>query len=168
MLFFNFFFFFFNTAHKYHLRNEFLHDIELILRNCIVYNGRDSSYSERAEALLRTAQSMLAEVNFKIKKKKLNFLLQYTWQFFFLVQYDEHLTTWEQKIKLVQERAKSRSLSESWYGGDDDQIQEVNKFSYLFRYFDCLRTKIMFKCTLTKFRIYIIKAHLLLIKMLVF
>lgn len=38
-------------------------------------------------------------------------------------QYDEHLTTLEQKIKLVQERAEVDSSS--WYGGDDDQNQEV-------------------------------------------
>lgn len=123
----NFFvlFFIFNTAHKYHSRNEFLHDIELILKNCIVYNGRDSSYSERAEALLKTAQSMMAEVDYKLFNYSF-FVSNILYRIFFLVQYDEHLTTWEQKIKLVQERAKSRTLSESWFGGDDDQIQEVS------------------------------------------
>ena len=39
-------------------------------------------------------------------------------------QYGDHVSTLEQKIKLVQEKAEIDSTS--WYGGDDDQNQEVD------------------------------------------
>lgn len=59
-----------SVAHKYHSRREFLRHIELILNNCIIYNGRESSYTERAETLLKTAQASLEEVLSYFKRSK--------------------------------------------------------------------------------------------------
>ncbi|XP_065225060.1 transcription initiation factor TFIID subunit 1 isoform X2 [Planococcus citri] len=88
-------------AHKYHSRYEFLADIELIFNNCFVYNGRDSSFTERAEVVWKAAQTSLEEYDAQA-----------------------HLTTLEQQIKKVQEKAEIDSLSSSWYAGDEDQTQE--------------------------------------------
>lgn len=51
------------SAHKYHSRQEFLTDVERILQNCVLYNGKDSSYTQKAEALFKAAQETLEEVS---------------------------------------------------------------------------------------------------------
>lgn len=51
------------TAHKYHSRQEFLADVERILQNCVTYNGKDSTFTEKAEALYKAAQETLDEVS---------------------------------------------------------------------------------------------------------
>jgi len=52
-------------AHKYHNRNEFLHDIGLILENSIAYNGETSQFTEKARALGRISAETLEEVSQK-------------------------------------------------------------------------------------------------------
>lgn len=53
-------------AHKYHSRKEFLADIERILQNCVTYNGKESSFTEKAETLYKAAQQTLDEVSLAI------------------------------------------------------------------------------------------------------
>jgi hypothetical protein len=53
------------TAHKYHNRNEFLADIERILENCILYNGKDSTYTQKAEKMVNVCRATLEEVCFQ-------------------------------------------------------------------------------------------------------
>lgn len=50
------------SAHKYHSRHEFLLDIEQILQNCVLYNGKDSPYTEKAEQLVKACRATLDEV----------------------------------------------------------------------------------------------------------
>ncbi|XP_039293213.1 transcription initiation factor TFIID subunit 1 [Nilaparvata lugens] len=85
-------------SHKYHNRHEFLADVELILENCTIYNGKDSPFTEKAETLVKTAHATLEE-------------------------YDEHLTQLEKNISLVQERALEQAETNSidtWLGQDDE------------------------------------------------
>ncbi|XP_046667690.1 transcription initiation factor TFIID subunit 1 [Homalodisca vitripennis] len=85
-------------SHKYHSRHEFLADVERILQNCVMYNGKDSTFTEKAETLYKAAQETLEE-------------------------YDEHLTQLERNISLVQERALEQAETDSlgtWLGGDED------------------------------------------------
>lgn len=44
------------SSHKYHNRKEFLSDVELILENCIAYNGKESPFTLKAEALVRACK----------------------------------------------------------------------------------------------------------------
>ena len=44
------------SSHKYHNRREFLSDVELILENCILYNGKESPYTLKAEALVKVCK----------------------------------------------------------------------------------------------------------------
>lgn len=44
------------SSHKYHNRKEFLSDVELILENCTAYNGKESPYTLKAEALVRVCK----------------------------------------------------------------------------------------------------------------
>lgn len=53
----------FFLAHKYHSRHEFVADVEQILQNCVIYNGKDSPYTQKAEALVKTCRSTLEEVS---------------------------------------------------------------------------------------------------------
>jgi hypothetical protein len=50
-------------AHKYHNREEFLYDVDLILENSIAYNGEESQFTEKARALGRICRDTLEEVN---------------------------------------------------------------------------------------------------------
>lgn len=50
------------SAHKYHNRYEFLADIERILENCILYNGKDSTYTQKAEKMVNVCRTTLDEV----------------------------------------------------------------------------------------------------------
>ncbi|CAH1113327.1 unnamed protein product [Psylliodes chrysocephalus] len=82
------------TAHKYHSRHEFVVDIEQILQNCVLYNGKDSTFTEKAEVLVKACKETLDE-------------------------YDEHLTQLENRLLLAQERAMQDD-DQSWIGGDDE------------------------------------------------
>lgn len=53
---------FFGTAHKYHSREEFLNDIQLLVTNCRAYNGLDSQFTRQAEAILKVTQEALEQV----------------------------------------------------------------------------------------------------------
>jgi hypothetical protein len=53
------------SAHKYHNRYEFLADIERILENCILYNGKDSTYTHKAEKMVNVCRTTLEEVRFQ-------------------------------------------------------------------------------------------------------
>lgn len=50
-------------AHKYHNREEFLYDVDLILENSIAYNGEESQFTEKARALGRICRETLEEVS---------------------------------------------------------------------------------------------------------
>ncbi|KAL0280152.1 UNVERIFIED_CONTAM: hypothetical protein PYX00_001531 [Menopon gallinae] len=87
------------SSHKYHNRKEFLADVELILENCIAYNGKESPFTLKAEALVRVCKQTLEE-------------------------YDDHLTQLEKNISLVQERALEQAEMDSignWMGGEDQE-----------------------------------------------
>lgn len=89
------------SAHKYHNRHEFLRDTEQILENCTIYNGKDSTYTQKAEQLV------------KICKKTLD-------------EYDEHLTQLENNILLVQKRAMEQAdIDPSWLGPDEENYTIV-------------------------------------------
>lgn len=89
------------TAHKYHNRHEFLKDIEQILQNCITYNGKESVYSKKAEAIYDVVVAQLNE-------------------------YNDHLDQLERNISLVQERALEQADVDSlgtWPGDHDQEIE---------------------------------------------
>lgn len=54
------------SAHKYHNRHEFLRDIEQILENCTVYNGKESPFTQKAELLVKVCKETLDEVIIEI------------------------------------------------------------------------------------------------------
>lgn len=84
------------SAHKYHSRHEFLRDIEQILENCTIYNGKDSPFTNKAELLMKVCKETLEE-------------------------YDEHLTQLENNILLVQKRAMEQAdIDPSWLGPDEE------------------------------------------------
>ncbi|XP_025829249.1 transcription initiation factor TFIID subunit 1 [Agrilus planipennis] len=82
------------AAHKYHSRQEFLNDVQQILENCVLYNGKESVFTQKAEVLVKVCKATLDE-------------------------YDEHLTQLESKISLTQERALQED-DNTWMGGDDE------------------------------------------------
>lgn len=107
------------AAHKYHSRHEFLADVQQILENCILYNGKDSQFTQKAEAVVRMCKLTLQE-------------------------YDEHLTQLEGKISMVQEKAMQDD-DQTWMGGDDENyaitdqdrgvslvVQEEDNFNAIF------------------------------------
>lgn len=63
------------SAHKYHNRYEFLADIERILENCILYNGKDSTYTQKAEKMVQVCRTTLDEVSAFIKLETRNLFL---------------------------------------------------------------------------------------------
>ncbi|KAL3284682.1 hypothetical protein HHI36_018831 [Cryptolaemus montrouzieri] len=95
------------AAHKYHSRFEFLGDIEQILENCVLYNGKDSPFTEKAEQLVKVCRSTLEE-------------------------YNEHLTQLESKISLVRERAFQED-DQTWLGVDEENftITEPDRMSQM-------------------------------------
>ncbi|KAJ9586080.1 hypothetical protein L9F63_020277 [Diploptera punctata] len=85
-------------SHKYHNRHEFMADIERILENCILYNGKDSTYTQKAEKMVNVCRTTLEE-------------------------YGDHLTQLERNISLVQERALEQAEIDSfgtWLGGEEE------------------------------------------------
>ncbi|KAK9885772.1 hypothetical protein WA026_013642 [Henosepilachna vigintioctopunctata] len=95
------------AAHKYHSRYEFLTDIEQILENCVLYNGKESPFTEKAELLVKICRSTLEE-------------------------YNEHLTQLESKISLARERAYQED-DQTWLGADEENftITEPDRMSQL-------------------------------------
>ncbi|KAJ8919713.1 hypothetical protein NQ315_006241 [Exocentrus adspersus] len=93
------------STHKYHSRHEFLADIEQILENCVLYNGKDSPFTEKAQQLVIACKEMLDK-------------------------FDEHLTPLESKLQLAQERALQDD-DQTWMGGDDENytIAEPDRIS---------------------------------------
>jgi hypothetical protein len=100
------------SGHKYHNCQEFLSDIELIYNNCVLYNGMDSPFTMKAEALLKTSKELLADVIFFPV-----LVFQLTYYFF---QYGDHLTFLEGRIKLAQERALEQADMDSLASYNDD------------------------------------------------
>lgn len=91
-------------SHKYHSRKDFLDDVERILNNCILYNGKESPFTQKAEALVKAAKQTLEE-------------------------YDEHLTQLEQSISIAQERALEQADIDSlgpWQQDEEGQEVDVN------------------------------------------
>ncbi|CAG4983002.1 unnamed protein product [Colias eurytheme] len=66
-------------AHKYHSREEFLRDIQLLVDNCRAYNGPNSQFTRQAEAVLKVTQESLE-------------------------QFDEHVSQLEANIARVQQK----------------------------------------------------------------
>lgn len=50
------------ATHKYHNRYEFLGDVEQILQNCVLYNGQESTFTQKAELLVKICRATLDEV----------------------------------------------------------------------------------------------------------
>lgn len=50
------------SAHKYHSRKEFLRDIEQILLNCEMYNGKESPFTLKAQVMVTACKTTLEEV----------------------------------------------------------------------------------------------------------
>uniref|UniRef100_A0A146L8G5 Transcription initiation factor TFIID subunit 1 n=5 Tax=Lygus hesperus TaxID=30085 RepID=A0A146L8G5_LYGHE len=98
--------------HKYHSRKDFIDDVEKILKNCVLYNGKESPFTQKAEALANAARDTLAE-------------------------YEEHLSQLEQRITLVQERALEQAEMDNldnWLGHDEDTqepgVSNLEDFDY--------------------------------------
>lgn len=51
------------VAHKYHDRFEFLSDVEQILKNCELYNGKESPFTQKAELVVKICRETLDEVS---------------------------------------------------------------------------------------------------------
>ncbi|XP_018009322.1 transcription initiation factor TFIID subunit 1 [Hyalella azteca] len=83
--------------HKYHSRAEFITDFQLIHENSQVYNGPDSSYSKKAEALLQIVTESLDE-------------------------YGDHLSELEGKMALARERIAEQTEADSLVSGEEDEL----------------------------------------------
>ena len=49
-------------AHKYHTREQFMEDVELIYVNCLSYNGPDSNFTQTARKLMEVCRDSINEV----------------------------------------------------------------------------------------------------------
>ncbi|XP_060532389.1 transcription initiation factor TFIID subunit 1 isoform X2 [Cylas formicarius] len=85
-------------THRYHNRHEFLADVQQILENCILYNGKDSPFTEKAELLVKACRAALEE-------------------------FDEHLTQLESKLALAEEKAIQDD--ESWMGVEEEPYSAI-------------------------------------------
>ncbi|XP_076446577.1 LOW QUALITY PROTEIN: transcription initiation factor TFIID subunit 1-like [Babylonia areolata] len=47
--------------HKYHSREQFMEEVELIYSNCLAYNGPDSTYTNTARKLMEVCRESIAE-----------------------------------------------------------------------------------------------------------
>ncbi|XP_026488250.2 transcription initiation factor TFIID subunit 1 [Vanessa tameamea] len=81
-------------AHKYHSREEFLRDIQLLVDNCRAYNGINSQFTRQAEAVLKVTQEALE-------------------------QFDEHVSQLEANIVRVQQKM----LEDAENSDLDDELQ---------------------------------------------
>lgn len=81
-------------AHKYHSREEFLRDIQLLVDNCRAYNGVNSQFTRQAEAVLKVTQEALE-------------------------QFDEHVSQLEANIARVQQKM----LEDAEHSDLEDDVQ---------------------------------------------
>ncbi|VVC39968.1 Bromodomain, conserved site,TAFII-230 TBP-binding,Transcription initiation factor TFIID subunit 1 [Cinara cedri] len=89
------------SSHKYHNRKEFLTDINLILENCVAYNGEDSEFTQQARKVVNVASESLEE-------------------------FDQYLTQVEQNISIVQARALEQvEIDDSAAEDDYADMQDV-------------------------------------------
>ncbi|XP_041978087.1 transcription initiation factor TFIID subunit 1 isoform X2 [Aricia agestis] len=75
-------------AHKYHSREEFLRDIQLLVDNCRAYNGPNSQFTRQAEAILKVTKEALE-------------------------QFDEHVSQLEANIVRVQQKMLEAAESDT-------------------------------------------------------
>ncbi|XP_052759562.1 transcription initiation factor TFIID subunit 1 isoform X2 [Galleria mellonella] len=59
-------------AHKYHSREEFLRDIQLLVDNCRAYNGPNSQFTRQAEEILRVTQEALEQFGENVSQLEAN------------------------------------------------------------------------------------------------
>ncbi|XP_063824981.1 transcription initiation factor TFIID subunit 1 [Ostrinia nubilalis] len=59
-------------AHKYHSRDEFLRDIQLLVDNCRAYNGINSQFTRQAEAILKVTQEALEQFGENVSQLEAN------------------------------------------------------------------------------------------------
>ncbi|XP_075973606.1 TATA-box binding protein associated factor 1 isoform X2 [Anticarsia gemmatalis] len=59
-------------AHKYHSRNDFLRDIQLLVDNCRAYNGPTSQFTRQAEAILKVTQDSLEQFGEHVSQLEAN------------------------------------------------------------------------------------------------
>ncbi|XP_045464560.1 transcription initiation factor TFIID subunit 1 isoform X2 [Harmonia axyridis] len=95
------------SAHKYHSRYEFLEDVQLILENCALYNGKDAAFTKQAEDLVKICK-------------------------FALQEFDDHLGILENKISLVKEKAYQED-DQAWMGTEEENftITEPDRMSQM-------------------------------------
>lgn len=99
-------------AHKYHNREDFLGDVELLYQNSITYNGPDSQFTKKAQQIVDICRSTLQE-------------------------YDEHLSQLEKNIKAAQEAALEAAETDSIITGtsaghldhDDNSLTGLDDYS---------------------------------------
>ncbi|KAF0298206.1 Transcription initiation factor TFIID subunit 1 [Amphibalanus amphitrite] len=58
--------------HKYHSSREFVADFELLLENCITYNGKESSFTEKAQALVDAVKSTVEKYEDDLRSLEAN------------------------------------------------------------------------------------------------
>ncbi|XP_055377436.1 transcription initiation factor TFIID subunit 1 [Condylostylus longicornis] len=94
------------AAHKYHSREEFLADIELIAINCETYNGSESTFTKNAKGILEYSKNALNELG-------------------------EHCAQLEKNIAEVQERARANADLEGVWENDDQygELQRISRAS---------------------------------------
>ncbi|XP_037088620.1 LOW QUALITY PROTEIN: transcription initiation factor TFIID subunit 1-like [Pollicipes pollicipes] len=59
-------------SHKYHSSREFVADFELLLENCVTYNGKESSFSEKAQALVDAVKSTVEKYEDDLRSLEAN------------------------------------------------------------------------------------------------
>ncbi|XP_022830703.1 transcription initiation factor TFIID subunit 1 isoform X5 [Spodoptera litura] len=59
-------------AHKYHSRNDFLRDIQLLVDNCRAYNGPNSQFTRQAEIILKVTQEALEQFGEHVSQLEAN------------------------------------------------------------------------------------------------
>lgn len=85
------------AAHKYHSRQEFLSDIELIAKNCEQYNGSTSTFTAQSKVLVEVSTKTLYEES------------------------GDHCEHLEKNISLVQERVKNETdMDMDWADGEHE------------------------------------------------
>ncbi|KAK7495279.1 hypothetical protein BaRGS_00013461, partial [Batillaria attramentaria] len=89
-------------SHKYHTREQFMEDVELIYTNCLAYNGADSNFTQTSRRLMEVCRESISEN-------------------------DDHMTQLEADIRASQEAALEAAESDSILTGtslnpDDNSI----------------------------------------------
>ncbi|XP_049868741.1 transcription initiation factor TFIID subunit 1 isoform X3 [Pectinophora gossypiella] len=59
-------------AHKYHSREDFLRDVNLLVENCRAYNGPNSQFTRQAEAILKVTQDALEQFGEHVSQLEAN------------------------------------------------------------------------------------------------